>query len=183
MIEKISIDEACLDVSGCEGLFGSAVTIGRAIKRRIRDEVGLIASVGVAPNKFLAKLASDLEKPDGFVVVKAGEAEPWLADLSVGRIWGIGRVAQEALARLGIHKVRDLRSAPVNLLERHFGAHAAGLIELARGIDDRPVVPDSEAKSIGAETTFAVDIADAEDLERRIDRLVGRVARRLRRNR
>jgi DNA polymerase-4 len=180
LVEPISIDEAFLDVTGCRRLFGDPVTIGREIKNRIRDEVGLVASVGVAPNKFLAKLASDLDKPDGFRIIREEEAEALLAGLPIGRLWGVGKVSQKALAGMGVHLIRDLFTVPREKLEAHFGAHTAKLLELARGIDNRPVVTEHEAKSIGAETTFPKDISDAKILCGYIDRLADRVGKSLR---
>lgn len=180
LVEPISIDEAFLDVTGSERLLGPPVEIGRAIKRRIREEVGLVASVGVAPNKFLAKLASDLEKPDGFVVITRENAEERLADLPVGKLWGVGKVSQKSFATMGIHTVGDILRMPHDRLEGVVGSWAARLRQLARGIDDRPVVRDHEAKSISAETTFARDIGDADELRDLVDHLVERVARRVR---
>jgi len=179
-VEPVSIDEAFLDVTGCAGLFGPPAQIGAAIKRRIREELGLTASVGVAPNKFLAKLASDLEKPDGFVVIEADRAREILAPLSVGRLWGVGKATQSQLALLGIHKIGDLVGVAPELLEPHVGSFARTLIELAQGIDERPVVAGGDARSIGAETTFARDIADAAQLRAALDGLVQKVGRRLR---
>jgi DNA polymerase-4 len=180
LVEPISIDEAFLDVTGCERLFGPAVEIGRAIKRRIREEIGLTASVGVAPNKFLAKLASELEKPDGFVVIAAAEAAARLAPLPVSRLWGVGRVTERVLAGLGIRTVRQLLAFPEAALEARLGSYARHLRELAVGHDERPVVAEGDAKSMGAETTFAADLADAEALRDQLDLLADRVARRLR---
>ena len=180
LIEPISIDEAFLDVTGSQALFGSAPDIGRAIKRRIRDEVGLIASVGVAPNKYLAKLASDLEKPDGFVVITQEEAEARLAPLPVWRLWGVGKKTEEAFAKAGLRTVADVTRAPDTLLENLVGSYAPRLKMLVRGLDDRPVIPDADAKSIGAENTFARDIADAQALRAELDLLSERVARRAR---
>jgi len=180
LVEPISIDEAFLDVTGSRHLFGDAVTIGHQIKKRIREEMGLVASVGVAPNKFLAKLASDLDKPDGFRIIREEEAEALLAGLPVGRLWGVGKVSQKALAGMGVHLIKDLFSVPREKLEAHFGSHTAKLLELARGIDDRPVITDREAKSIGAETTFRKDISDTRMLCGYIDRLVDRIGKGLR---
>jgi DNA polymerase-4 len=180
LVEPISIDEAFLDVTGSQMLLGTPEEIGWAIKRRILDEIGLVASVGVAPNKYLAKLASDLDKPDGFVVITPEEAEERLAELPVGKLWGVGKVSQKSLAKLGIHTVGDITRMPIGRLERIVGSWAPRLKQLARGIDDRPVVPDHEAKSISAETTFAADIGDADRLRDHLDRLVERVARRVR---
>jgi len=167
-------------VTGCRRLFGPAEAIGRRLKDRIRGEIGLTASVGVAPNKFLAKLASDLEKPDGFVVVPDRDVAAWLGPLAVGRLWGVGKVAGATLAGLGIRTVADLRAYPRAALLARFGDHGRHLLELAEGRDDRPVVPVHEAKSIGNETTFAEDIADGDRLQDVLDGLADQVARRLR---
>ncbi len=180
LVEPLSIDEAFLDVSGSVRLFGSPVDIGWLIKQRIAAEVGLVASVGVASNKFLAKLGSDLEKPDGFVVIRPGEERELLAGLPVGRLWGVGKVAQAKLQDFGIHKVRDLLAVPPENLVRHFGDHMHHLLELAVGHDTRPVIPDHDAKSIGNETTFSDDIADGQQLLEILNPLCDKVARRLR---
>jgi len=180
IIEPLSIDEAFLDVTASRALFGTPPEIGRAIKGRIRAEIGLVASVGVAPNKFLAKLASDLEKPDGFVVITRDEAETRLAPLPVSRLWGVGKVTEAAMAKAGIHTIGDVVRASDVVLEKIAGSYAPRLKQLARGIDDREVVPDAEAKSIGAENTFARDIADAEELRTELDALSERVAKRAR---
>ena len=180
LIEPISIDEAFLDVTGSQTLFGPAPEIGRAIKRRIRDEVGLVASIGVAPNKFLAKLASDLEKPDGFVVITEAEAEARLAPLPIARLWGVGKKTEAILTAAGIHTIGDVVRADHARLERLVGSYAAHMQELARGLDDRDVVPDAEAKSIGAENTFPRDIANASTLRAELDLLSERVAERAR---
>ncbi len=180
LIEPISIDEAFLDVTASGALFGTGEEIGRAIKRRIREEIGLVASVGVAPNKYLAKLASDLEKPDGFVVIRSGDAEARLAPLPVDRLWGVGTVTGKALAAAGIVTIGDIVRMPDATLEAIAGSYAPRLKMLARGIDDRPVVPDAGAKSIGAENTFPRDIADADILRAELDLLAERVASRAR---
>jgi DNA polymerase-4 len=180
LVEGLSIDEAFLDVTGSQRLFGPAEEIGREIKRRVREELGLTCSVGLAPNKFLAKVASDLEKPDGLVVVRHGEEADFMAPLPVSRIWGVGKVSGKRLAELGIDTVADLLRYPLETLEGLFGSGAEHLLELAVGRDDRPVEPEGEQKSIGAETTFAVDIADGDELRRVLDGLVERVARELR---
>jgi DNA polymerase-4 len=180
LVEPLSIDEAFLDVVGCERLFGPAEAVGRAIKAAIRDEIGLTASVGVAPNKFLAKLASGLEKPDGFVVLTAAGAPARLAVLPVGKLWGVGRVTEQRLERLGVRLVADLLRLPRAELVAELGELADHLLQLAVGRDDRAVVPDREARSIGNETTFAEDIADEETLREVLDHLVEKVAWRLR---
>jgi DNA polymerase IV len=180
LVEPLSVDEAFLDVSGCRRLFGSAENIGLLIKNRIADELELVASVGVAPNKFLAKLASDLDKPDGFVVISAAEAPGLLAELPVERLWGVGKVARQNLNSLGIRKVKDLQAFPVEILVAKFGDHIHHLLELAVGYDERPVVPTHKAKSIGNEITFREDIADAMVLSEVVAHLADKVARRLR---
>jgi DNA polymerase-4 len=182
LVEPLSVDEAFLDVTGCRRLFGPAETIGRDIKQRIAADLGLTASVGVAPNKFLAKLASDLEKPDGFVVITAADARARLAVLPVSKLWGVGRVTARELARRGIRTVGDLVAAPRAELVARFGDHAAHLLELAVGHDERPVVPVHEARSVGNEITFARDIADGDELRDIADHLAEKVAWRLRRH-
>ena len=182
LVEPLSIDEAFLDVTGCRRLFGSPERIGRAIKERIAREVGLVASVGVAPNKFLAKLASDLEKPDGFVVIGADEVQARLAVLPVGKLWGVGKVTEKELKRHGINTIGDLLQVPRELLVGRFGDHAAHLLELAAGHDERPVIPVHEARSVGNEITFAKDIAAADELRGILDHLAEKVAWRLRRH-
>ena len=182
LVEPLSLDEAFLDVRGSVKLFGPVEEIGRRIKRDILSEVGLVASVGVAPNKFLAKLASDLDKPDGFVTVSEEGVQEFLDPLPVSRLWGVGKRADEILERLGIRTIGQLRRLPLPDLSRHFGtASAAHLHELAHGRDDRAVVPDREAKSISHETTFPVDISDADVLRAWLLSLTEQVAGRLRR--
>jgi len=183
LVEPLSLDEAFLDVTSSLRLFGDGDAIARRIKGEIRDELGLVASVGVAPNKFLAKLASDLEKPDGLVVVPADAIEEFLAPLPVSRLWGVGKVSNRGLAEMGVHTIGDLRALPEELLSSRFGRSAAHLARLARGIDDRRVVPDRDAKSISHETTFAKDIGDAELLRSWLVELGEQVATRLRRHR
>ncbi len=180
LVEPLSLDEAFLDVTGSQKLFGDAVTIGREIKHAIKTEVGLVASVGVAPNKFLAKLASDLEKPDGFTVFTQEDAAERLADLPVKRLWGVGKVTQANLAAAGIMRVRHLLEMPIEQLEKIVGSNAARLRNLAQGKDHRAVVTGAGSKSIGHETTFNKDIADADRLRSTVDRFAEQVARRLR---
>ncbi len=180
LVEPLSIDEAFLDVTGCVRLFGPPETIGRQIQRRIADEVGLVASVGLAANKFLAKLASDLEKPNGFVVIRPDEARDLLAGLPVGKLWGVGKVAAARLAAGGIFKVSDLLARPRAALIREYGDHMNHLLELAVGHDTRPVICSHGAKSIGNETTFHQDIADGHRLHALLNPLCDKVARRLR---
>lgn len=182
LVEPLSLDEAFLDATGSEALFGTSVEIGRQIKRAILHELKLVASVGVAPNKFLAKLASDLEKPDGFVVVDAVRIQEFLDPLPVGRLWGVGRAAGEVLDRLRVTTIADLRRLSLASLRMHFGKHGEQLARLSEGIDDRRVIPDREAKSISHETTFAHDLRDLDVLRAWALELTEQVARRLRRN-
>jgi DNA polymerase IV len=182
LIEPLSLDEAFLDVTGSEALFGPSVEIGRRIKREIRTSVRLVASVGIAPNKFLAKIASDLEKPDGFVVVDPAGVQAFLDPLPAGRLWGVGRVTGQALEQLGVRTIADVRQMPVEVLQQHFGKGGEHIWQLANGIDERRVIPDREAKSISHETTFAVDIGDREVLHAWLVELAEQVGRRLRRH-
>lgn len=181
LVEPLSLDEAFLDVSASARLFGDGTAIARRIKQEIRAELGLVASVGVAPNKFLAKLASDLDKPDGLVIVPVDAIAEFLEPLPVSRLWGVGAVANRGLAELGVHTIGDLRRLPEDLLTSRFGSAANHFARLARGIDDRAVVPDRDAKSISHETTFSSDIADAEVLRSWLLELGEQVATRLRR--
>jgi len=181
LVEPLSIDEAFLDVTGCERLFGGAEAIARSIKHDVRDEIGLPASVGVAPNKFLAKLASDLRKPDGLVVITEENMRATLEPLPVSRLWGVGPAAEKRLERLNVQTIGQLRAVPLERLTDAFGQAGEHFHRLARGLDRRPVVPDSRAKSISQECTFAVDVADAEQLRDVLVEQVEQVSRRLRR--
>ncbi|MGE3407592.1 MAG: DNA polymerase IV [Pirellulales bacterium] len=182
LVEPLSLDEAFLDVTGSERLFGPSVEIGRRIKQVIRQELQLVASVGVAPNKFLAKIASDLKKPDAFVVVEPDQVQEFLDPLSVGRIWGVGKVTGQVFQRLGIRTIGQLRELPAARLTELFGTSGDHYWRLAHGIDDRQVIPDREAKSISHETTFAADISDPQILRAWLIELAEQVARRLRRH-
>ncbi len=165
LVEPLSLDEAFLDVTGSTSLFGSAETIGMKIKERIQNELDLTASVGVAGNKFLAKLASDLRKPNGFVVVASDQVQAFLDPLPVERVWGVGKKTAERLHGLDVKIVKDLRQLELTYLTKRFGTLGHQLFQLARGQDDRPVESDRDAKSVGRETTFALDVADREILE------------------
>lgn len=182
LVEQISIDEAFVDVSASVMLFGDGKALAREIKKRIQDEEGLKASIGVASNKFLAKVASDLEKPDGMVVVKPGEEEAFLRDLPVERLWGVGPKTAERLHDLGLYKISDITRLSERELAEYFGKHGEHLGRLARGMDDRPVVPEHEAKSLGHETTFGEDVEDFGVVRRRLLELAEAVARRLRKH-
>jgi DNA polymerase-4 len=163
-VEPLSLDEAFLDVSGCISLFGSAEAIGHRIKAEIKDQLGLTASVGIAPNKFLAKLASDLKKPDGFVVITDQNRQQILDPLPVSKIWGIGKVTSEALKQAGISTIHQLRTTPESILKSIFGNQVFDIIQLAQGIDDRKVEPVSQSKSISSEKTFGTDVLDKDVL-------------------
>jgi DNA polymerase-4 len=182
LVEPISLDEAFLDVTGSRNLFGSAEQIGQDIKKRIKEQTHLTASVGVAPNKFLAKLASDLRKPDGFVVITEQDKQEILDPLSVGKIWGVGKVTEQALRSHGIATIAQLRCTPLVELEGIVGNAAAELLKLARGEDEREVEPDRERKSLSSEQTFATDIRDAAVLSSVLLEEVEEVAERLRRH-
>ena len=181
VVEPLSIDEAFLDVTASQRLFGPAEAIGQTLKARIRSELGLVASIGLAPNKFLAKVASDLGKPDGFVVVALGKERAFLDPLPISRLWGVGPKTEARLQRLGLQTIGRIAQTPVETLEAMLGGAGRDLWELANGMDDREVVPEQEAKSIGAETTFEKDTDDREEIRRTILELSDRVGRRLRR--
>ena len=182
VFEPLSLDEAFLDVAGSEKLFGDAETIGRQIQSTIADELNLVASVGVAPNKFLAKIASDLEKPNGFVVVEQANVTEFLDQLNIERVWGIGPKTQKKFLRLGVQRIGQLRKLPLETLKQLFGLNADHFWRLARGIDSRPVVPDRIAKAVGHESTFSKDIDNDDVLESWLWDLSDQVGRRLRRN-
>ena len=181
-IEPISLDEAFLDVTGSIRLFGSAEKIGSAIKDQIREKLGLVASVGIAPNKFLAKLASDLNKPDGFVVITEKNKQQILDPLPVSRIWGVGKVTGKALKSKGIHTIEQLRKAPPEILRSILGDQTPHILRLVRGVDNREVESDREAKSISSEQTFATDISNKDILIDVLLNQVEDVAQRLRLN-
>ena len=170
IIEPLSLDEAYLDVTENKTGLPTATLVARTIRQQIRQELDLTASAGVAPNKFLAKLASDWRKPDGLFVVQPEEVDSFLLPLSVGRLPGVGKVTGERLAQLGVRTVGDLRKRDVSGLEKEFGRYGVRLYELARGIDENPVIPDRPTKSISIEDTFEEDVllADTEPMIRRL---------------
>ena len=182
LVEPLALDEAFLDVGGSQRLFGDAQQIGQAIKRAILDELQLVASVGVAPNKFLAKLASDLEKPDGFVVVPTDSIQAFLDPLEITRVWGVGPQTARRFESQGVTTIGQLRTLSAERLTSLFGKQAGHFWRLSRGLDQRPVVPDRIAKSISHETTFAEDIHDVEELQAWLLELSDQVGRRLRRH-
>jgi DNA polymerase IV len=180
LVQGLSLDEAFLDVTASQHLPGGAVAIGRHIKRRIAELTGLTASVGVAPNKLVAKIASDLMKPDGLTVVEPGRVHAVLDPLSVRRLPGLGRKTGAKVEAAGIGTLGELRSAPDAVLWPLFGRYTALMRERASGVDERPVLPEVEEKSLSAEETFEHDIGDPRDLRRQLARLADLAASRLR---
>jgi len=179
LVEPLSLDEAFLDVTASRSLHGEARDIARTVKKLVREETGLTVSAGIADCKMAAKIASDLGKPDGLVEVQGQTAE-FLAPLPVSRLWGVGKVTEAVLAKLGIATIGDLARYPEAILVDRFGTSGSRMRALARGDDPRPVVPDEEAKSIGAEDTFERDLdGEAALLPQLLDQSE-RVARRLR---
>jgi DNA polymerase IV len=180
LVEPISIDEAFLDVTGSRILFGDGEAIGRRIKDEVKSSVDLTISVGVATTKLVAKIASDLRKPDGLVVVEPGDEATFLAPLEIRRLWGVGEKSAASLREYGVRTMGDLAALPDDLLIRRFGKHGASLAQRARGIDDDPVGGRDAAKSIGHEHTFDIDTSDREVIERTLLGMSEGVAGRLR---
>ncbi|MFP4164053.1 MAG: DNA polymerase IV [Chitinispirillaceae bacterium] len=181
-LEQISVDEAFLDMSGSERLFGSPLETARLISDAVRKEQKLTASIGIAPNKFLAKIASDFKKPDGITLTpfdQQGICE-WLAPLGVGKLWGVGKKSLETFHSMGIRTVCDLQQLSLDLLASRFGKNGAGLYYLCRGIDERPVAGGEAAKSISREHTFNTDSRDKDEWKRVLLSLSQDVARRAR---
>ena len=180
LIEPLSIDELFLDVSGCESLFGSSEIIGRKIKERVYQKLGLKVSVGIAENKFLAKIATNLGKPDGFYIIPSKDIQKILYPLPVSSLWGIGKKTEELLKKSGIYLVEQLAQMPNSILENLLGKNGKKIKLLAQGIDESPVTPPSKAKSIGKETTFGTNITEKAVLIKellKISQLVGYTAR------
>jgi DNA polymerase IV len=182
LLEQVSIDEAFLDVTGSGKLMGTGVEIAGKIKERIRNELGLTASVGVASNKFVAKVASDLEKPNGLVVVAPGKEGEFLSPLPISRIWGVGPKTEASLKRVGLERIGQVAAMPHSDLAALFGKSGAHFWQLAHGIDDRAVVSEEGCKSIGHEITFDSDTGDWALLERTLLELTEKVSQRLRTN-
>ncbi len=179
LVEPLSLDEAFLDVTRSSKLFGSATEIGRQIKSSIQTELDLPVSIGIAPNKFVAKIASDIDKPNGFVCVEP-PLENFLDPLPVVRLWGVGVQTRNSLEKLGIQTIHDFRNANTDLLKSRLGNVYEHLLQLARGEDSREVVPESKPKSISRETTFHSDVDDPKYLESVLLVQVQEVATRLR---
>ena len=180
IVEQVSVDEAFLDVTGCERLFGTAPEIAAKLQARVLEQTGLTCSLGVAPNRFLAKVASDLRKPAGLVVVEEGQEEEFLRDLPIEKLWGVGEVMGQALRWLGLSTVGQLAAYPPEILEQRFGEHGRHLHALAHGRDDSALTLHWKRKSLSAETTFARDSGDPELLDATLLRLAERVGARLR---
>lgn len=180
LVQGLSLDEAYLDVTQSQLLHGSAVDIARTIKARIRDRTQLGASVGVAPNRLVAKIASDVDKPDGLTVVTPEGIHAFLDPLSVRRLPGLGRKAGEKVEAAGLRTLGQLRAAPQSVLYPLFGRHAQRMRDRAAGIDDRPVDPDHDEKSISAEKTFHDDVADPAVLQGELAQLADKATARLR---
>lgn len=180
VVEQLSVDEAFLDMTGTEGLYGSIENAGHLIKNRVKNELGLTVSVGLAPNKFLAKLASDLNKPDGFTVIPHAKAADVIAPLPVTKIFGIGRSTEEELKRYSIITINQLRTTDRSILNRIFGKNAESIYQKAWGLDDRPVIPEGLRKSIGKEDTFETDLTNQEECKAELLKLSQQVGYRLR---
>ncbi len=180
LVEQVSVDEAFLDVSGCRRLFGGGEEIAGKVKARILQAQRLTASVGVASNKFVAKVASDLRKPDGLVVVEPGTEREFLNPLPIGRLWGVGSKTEKALHMMGIERIGQLAVFDRAALIRRFGASSDHLWRLAQGLDERPVLPEEGYQSIGHELTFEEDTLDAARLHATLLGLTEKVSRRLR---
>jgi DNA polymerase-4 len=181
LVEPLSLDEAFLDVTGSNKLFGSAEDIAAQIKKLVFQEIGLKVSAGVASSKLVAKIASDLNKPDGLTIVPPGQEEIFLAPLPIKRLWGVGRKTQGELNLLGVRTIGDIVNIPPDLLEKKFGKHGKSLFYKARGIDARDVDTISERKSVGHEYTFDTDLVDEEIIHKELLDLADQVAKRLRR--
>ena len=181
LVEALSIDEAFLDVTGTKRLFGGPEEIARRIKEAVASETGLTVSAGVAGTKFVAKIASDMQKPDGLTVVPRGKEKEFLWPLPVGKLWGVGKVTGAALQRMRVHTIGDLARVPAEFLKNRFGEHGLHLHRLANGIDERGVEPDHEVKSIGHEDTYDEDIRDGEIIRKELLSLAQRVSARMRR--
>src|SRR6266849_2563875 len=181
LIEPLSLDEAYLDVT--DNLWGEplATKVAKPLKARIRAELELTASAGVAPNKFLAKIASGWNKPDGLTVIAPERVEEFLRGLPVEALWGVGPVTAKKLRAIGIELLLDVRTAPSELLAKTVGSLAEWLVQLSHGVDDRPVEPHRETKSISSETTYAKDLTDWREMNQQIQALAEDVAEQLKR--
>ncbi len=180
LVEPISVDEAFLDVTGCQRLFGTPEEIAKTIKQRIKDVTGLTASVGVAPSKFVAKIASDLEKPDGLVIVRPEEVRQFLTPLPISKMWGVGKKTEEKLRSMGIDTIGKIAAMPREEIVKKLGKVGLHFWYLANGIDDRDVQTESGRKSVSLENTFLEDVDDESTIEEMIRSLSDNVSRILR---
>ena len=180
LVEPLSIDEAFLDISGSMNLFKSKEHIGRRLKERIFEKQRLTASVGIAPSKFIAKIASDLKKPDGLVIVNKNEIQEFLDPLPIFRMWGAGKKTIERMEQIGVHTFGDLARLPREVLETRFGKAGDHFFRLSHGIDERSVVSEHEVKSVSNEITFSHDITDRDKIYNTLSRLTEKVGYRLR---
>jgi len=179
LFEQMSIDEAYLDVTEEVPAWEAAIDLARELQRRVREEIGLSASLGVASNKLVAKIASDHNKPGGLTIVPPGQEESFLEPLPVRVLWGVGPVMASKLAQLGVTTVGDLARLPEDELRRRFGKHGAGLARQAKGIDRRPVITEHQVKSISQERTFRRDVVDLQLMHEQLEKMSEQVARRL----
>jgi DNA polymerase-4 len=182
LVEPISLDEAFLDVTDSEMLLGRSEEIARTIKRLVREETGLTVSAGIASSKLLAKIASDLDKPDGLTMVEPGKEREFLSPLPIKKLWGAGAATQKTLALMGAQTIGDLSRLPLQLLTATFGKSGLHLHLAANGIDDREVITEHETKSIGNEETFERDLREEKALRKELLALATRVGKRLRRH-
>lgn len=183
LVEPVSLDEAFLDITASVRLFGPPEEIARKIRAEVRAETGLTVSAGVASSKFVAKIASDMNKPDGLTVVPRGKEQEFLGPLRVGSLWGVGEATRSALAEMGVQTIGDLAGVPEEAVVRKLGKHGAHLHRLAHGIDDREVEPEREIKSMGREETFDEDLLEILALRRELLDIATRTAARLRSHR
>jgi len=180
LVEPISIDEAFLDVTGCQRLLGHPEDIAKKIKQRILTETGLTVSAGLAPSKFVAKIASDIDKPNGLTIVPHDKVRNFLNPLPVAKMWGVGKATQKVLRQLNIHTFKELSLVPVKILENKFGKHGITMHLLSMGVDDRDVVPEHDVKSIGHEDTFTTDILDIDRIKMELLSQTDKVTHRMR---
>src|SRR6202000_137987 len=179
LIEPLSLDEAYLDVTEDKQGIGSAIDIAKLIKQAIKDELQLTASAGVSINKFVAKIASDINKPDGLTFIGPSSVESFMEKLAVEKFFGVGRVTAEKMKKMGLFTGADLKKLPEDEMVKHFGKAGRFYYQIARGIDNREVQPNRETKSIGAEDTFAYDLTDIDELYAELDKLSQTVVNRL----
>lgn len=179
LIEPLSLDEAYLDVTKDKQQIGSAIDIAKLIKQAIKDELGLTASAGISINKFVAKIASDMDKPDGLTFIGPSRVASFVEGLAVEKFFGVGKVTAEKMKRMNLHTGADLKKISEEELVQHFGKAGRFYFKIVRGIDDRPVEPNQETKSIGAEDTFPKDLTEVEEMEVELEKIAATVHKRL----